>query len=295
MTTLPARHITDRSALTRTLHRYPLTAFFTLAYAGSWIVWLPMVLAGNNLLPAPAAISPGLRFVLTVLAPFAGPSLAAFVITAALQGRDGVWSLLGRYVQWRFGLSWYLVALAGPLLVLMLAVAVAYGTVALPPLGEQGIQIGMAYLITLAVNLFIGGILGEEPGWRGFALPRLQTRYGPLAGSIVLSIFWSLWHLPLILTPGGITWTGSIVLYLVLNLALTIVHTWVFNGTSSSLLSVMLLHAAINTSTRLILPSVPGLSRDEGNLLLVGVYGIVALLIVTLTKGRLAEVSEQSA
>jgi hypothetical protein len=58
---------------------------------------------------------------------------------------------------------------------------------------------------------------------------------------------------------------------------------------------VMLLHAAINTSTRLILPSVPGLSRDEGNLLLVGVYGIVALLIVTLTKGRLAEVSEQSA
>jgi membrane protease YdiL (CAAX protease family) len=196
--------------------------------------------------------------------------------------------LLGRYIQWRFGLRWYLVALAGPPLVLILAVATVYGKAALPPLGEQGMEIRVAYLITLIVNLFIGGILGEEPGWRGFALPRLQARFGALTGSIILALFWSLWHLPLIVTPGGATWTGSIALYIVLNVALTVVHTWVFNGTRSSLLSVMLLHAAINTSARLILPNIPGLSRDEGNLLLVVVYGLVALLLIVLTKGRLA-------
>jgi membrane protease YdiL (CAAX protease family) len=288
MTTLPTTRITSTASLAGTLRRYPLAAFFTLAYLGSWIVWLPMLLAGNNLLLPASAVPPGLKFLLTVLAPFAGPTLAAFVMTAALEGRAGVRGLLSRYVQWRFGLPWYLVALAGPLLVLMVSVAAQYGIAALPPLHQQGMEIGAAYLITLVVNLFIGGILGEEPGWRGFALPRLQARFGALTGSMILALFWSLWHLPLILIPGGATWTGSIALYIVLNVALTIVHTWVFNGTRSSLLSVMLLHAAFNTSARLILPNVPGMSRAAGNLLLVVVYGVVALLIVAVTQGRLA-------
>jgi membrane protease YdiL (CAAX protease family) len=269
------------------LKQYPLIAFFTLAYAGSWIIWLPMVLAGNNVLLAPSAVTPGLRFLLTVLAPFAGPTFAAFIVTAANGGKTGVRALLGRFVQSRFGLPWYLVALAGPPLLLMLSVAAVYGAAALPPLAEQGLQIGAAYMITLVVNLFIGGILGEEPGWRGFALPRLQARYGALVGSILLGVLWSLWHVPLILTPGGITWTGSFVLYVALLIAFTIIHTWLYNGTQASLLAVMLLHATINTSTRLILPNVPGLSREDGNLLMVGVYGVAALLLIALTKGRL--------
>jgi uncharacterized protein len=119
-------------------------------------------------------------------------------------------------------------------------------------------------------------------------LPRLQARFGALTGSIILALFWSLWHLPLILTPGGTTWTGSIPLFIVLSIALTIIHTWVFNGTRASLLGVLLLHATINTSTRLILPNVPGMSREAGNLLLVIMYGAMALLVVALTKGRLA-------
>jgi membrane protease YdiL (CAAX protease family) len=288
MTTLPTKRMTSTASLVGTIRRYPLAAFFTLSYVGSWIVWLPMLLAGNGVFLPPSAVPPGLSFLLIVLAPYAGPTLAAFVLTAALEGRAGVRALLARYVQWRFGLPWYLVALTGPPLVLMVSVAIWYGAAALPPLGEQGVAIGVAYLITLVINLCIGGVLGEEPGWRGFALPRLQARYGPLLGSIVLSAFWSLWHLPLILTPGGTTWTGSITLYIVLNVAVTILHTWVFNGTRASLLGVLLLHTTINTSTRMILPNIPGMSRDEGNLLLVVIYGVVALLIVALTKGRLA-------
>jgi membrane protease YdiL (CAAX protease family) len=288
MTTLPSTRLTSTAPLTSTLRRYPLAAFFTLAYLGSWIVWLPMLLAGNNLLLPASAVPPGLKFLLTVLAPFAGPTLAAFVMTAALDGRAGLRALLGRYVQWRFSLPWYLVALAGPPLALMVSVAIRYGAAALPPLGEQGMEIGAAYAITLVVNLLIGGILGEEPGWRGFALPRLQARFGALVGSVMLGVLWSLWHLPLILTPGGTTWTGNFLLYIVLGVALTIIHTWVFNGTRASLLSVMLLHATINTSTRMILPNVPGMSREAGNLLLVVVYGVIALLLVALTKGRLA-------
>jgi membrane protease YdiL (CAAX protease family) len=273
--------------------RYPLVAFFILAFVGSWIVWLPLVLAGNNLLLPSTAISPSLRFILTVLAPFAGPTLAAFVMTAVIDGTAGVRALLRRYVQWRFGVLWYLVALVGPPLVLGVSIAALYGTAALPLLGEQALQIGATFLINLVVILLIGGILAEEPGWRGFALPRLQARYGALMGSIVLGVLWSLWHIPLILTPGGVTWTGSFALFAVGVVALAILHTWVFNSTRASLLSVMLFHAAINTSVRMILPNVPGLSRDHGNLVLVGVYVLVALVVVVLTKGRLAHAPEQ--
>ncbi len=273
--------------------RYPLVAFFILSFVGSWIVWLPLVLAGNNLLLPSTAISPSLRFILTVLAPFAGPTLAAFVMTAVIDGTAGVRALLRRYVQWRFGVLWYLVALVGPPLVLGVSIAALYGTAALPLLGEQALQIGATFLINLVVILLIGGILAEEPGWRGFALPRLQARYGALMGSIVLGVLWSLWHIPLILTPGGVTWTGSFALFAVGVVALAILHTWVFNSTRASLLSVMLFHAAINTSVRMILPNVPGLSRDHGNLVLVGVYVLVALVVVVLTKGRLAHAPEQ--
>jgi membrane protease YdiL (CAAX protease family) len=286
MTTLSATRAASGSPVTRALKQYPLTAFFALAYAGSWIAWLPMVLAGNKLILPSSAVPPGLRFLLTVLAPFAGPTLAALVITAVGSGRAGLRALLGRLVQWRFGPPWYLVALAGPPLVLMLSAAM-YGPAALPPPGEPGLQIGAAYTITLVVNLFIGGILGEEPGWRGFALPHLQARYGALTGSIVLGLLWSAWHLPLILTPGGVTWTGSLTLFAMLEVALAIVHTWVSNGARASLLAVSLLHASINTSKRLILPNIPGLSRADGNLLLVAVYSTVALLLVALTQGRL--------
>lgn len=283
---------TERSTLRSLIARRPLVAFFSLAYLGSWLVWLPLFLAGNHILLPAAAASSGVRFLLTVLAPFAGPTLAAFVVTAAADGKAGVRGLLRRYVQWRFGLRWYLVAVIGPPVVLALGVAAVYGTAALPPMHEQGLQIGATFLLTLVVNLLIGASLGEEPGWRGFALPRLQARYGPLGGSVVLGVLWSGWHIPLILTPGGVTWTGSFLLFVVLSIALTLIHTWVYNSTRASLLAVLLLHAAVNTSTRLILPNVPGLSREAGNGMLVVVYGAVALLIVVLTKGRLAHARE---
>ena len=288
MTTIPVTRDSRALPPAGLLARRPLTAFFALAYAGSWIVWLPLVLAGKNLFLAPTAIPPGLAFLLTVLAPFAGPTLAAFVITAVLEGRAGVRALLGRYTQWRFGLGWYAVALGLAPIALLAAIAVLYGLPARLPGGVELLELGLSYLVTLLVNLCIGGVLGEEPGWRGFALPRLQTRYGPLLGSLVLSLFWSFWHVPLIFTPGGTTWTGNIGLYVALNAALTFLHTWVFNGTRASLVGVLLLHASVNTSARMILPAVPGLSRDTGNLLLVAVYGIVALLILGVTRGRLA-------
>jgi uncharacterized protein len=111
------------------------------------------------------------------------------------EGRAGI----RRFVLWRVGLGWYLFALIGIPLILVLSVIVLPGALAsfqglapLEPLPLLGIFV---YIF------FLGGPLSEEPGWRGFALPRLQSLHGPLVGSPILGILWGLWHLPLFWTP----------------------------------------------------------------------------------------------
>jgi membrane protease YdiL (CAAX protease family) len=104
-----------------------------------------------------------------------------------------------------------------------------------------------AYPTSFTVSLLIDGPLGEEPGWRGFALPRLQQLQGPLIGSPILGILWAFWHLPYFWMPEWGTPKGSaldIVWFLLADIALTIIYTWVFNNTKGSLLIIILVHAS---------------------------------------------------
>jgi membrane protease YdiL (CAAX protease family) len=147
-------------------------------------------------------------------------------------------------------------------------------------------------LLTLFVTVFfIGGPFGEEPGWRGFALPRLQRRYGPLLGSLILGPLWALWHLPIFFIP---SWNFpptllNLVLYVISAISFTIVMTWVFNNTKGSLLMAILLHASFNT-TFLILNQLftASIVTDYGSTVpsVIG-FGALAVVLVTLTRGRL--------
>jgi uncharacterized protein len=131
--------------------------------------------------------------------------------------------LLRRLVQWRVGVGWYLLVLLGiPLVELMGAFAVL-GEEPLDDLAQNRSVIFTAYLpAVLYVAIFTG--MGEEPGWRGFALPRLQERHGPLLGTAVLSVVWGMWHLPNVLFGG---WTGlSFSLWMALTIASTFIYTW---------------------------------------------------------------------
>ena len=151
--------------------------------------------------------------------------------------------------------------------------------------------------MNFAIIFFLGGPLGEEPGWRGFALPRLQTRYGPLWGTLLLGFLWACWHLPHFLTSvqGGGPGTGfaafltNFPIFVLMVMAIAIVMSWVFNHTRGSLFIAILLHASINTFGILapLLP-VPALSIEtSGNLAVLIGFGVPALLIVILTRGRL--------
>ena len=255
-----------------------------MAFAFSWIAWAPWVLSeeGAGLLPFS---SPLLGRALPI-GIFLGPTLAAFIMTGITEGRAGIRRLLRRIVLWRVGLRWYLFAFIGVSLVITLGFILVGGLASLQFLGLGYV---LTYLVTFIIVLIIGGPLGEEIGWRGFALPRMQPLHGPLVGSIILGLLWGLWHLPEFMVP---TWAESsggsgplaIVKFCIFAIAATIILTWVFNNTKGSVLMAVLVHASIDAP---FLPFSVLLGPAEVmNSLLLG-FGVVALVVVALTRGRL--------
>jgi membrane protease YdiL (CAAX protease family) len=266
--------------------RYPLVFFFILAYAGSWLVELPYVrfADGAGLLPfswpIPFAVS-------AAVAPFAGPFLAAFIMASVTEGKAGIGRLLRRIVRWRVGLRWYLFAAAG-----IPAIAVL-GAIALPGVlasfQAPALSWVPTYLASFVVAFFIGGPLGEEPGWRGFALPRLQRLHGPLVGTLILAPLHVFWHLPLFWIPEWGTPRDTIpdlAWYGLSGVALTFIYTWLFNNTKGSVLLATLAHASVDAffvGQFFGAPIVSGAS----NLPFVTGSVPAALLLVSVTRGRL--------
>jgi membrane protease YdiL (CAAX protease family) len=265
------------SRITTTARAFPLAAFFVLAYALSWIILVP---AGLGMLPDSAGS------VLPWVVPF-GPAVAAFIVTALIGGRPAVGQLLRRLVQRRVGIRWYLLVLLGIPLVELVGAFAVLGTVPLDDLARNWPVIFTLYLpAVLYVAIFTG--VGEEPGWRGFALPRLQDRHGPLLGTALLSVVWAAWHLPNVLFGG---WTGlSFSLWLVGTVASAFIYTWVYNNTGGSILMAALLHGAINGGTTLVRGLLPSLD-DALHLPLYGAlalgFSVAAVVLVAATRGRL--------
>jgi uncharacterized protein len=202
------------------------------------------------------------------------PSVVAILLTAVVFGRGALSKLLGRLLIWRVNPLWYLVVILGP-------VALVGGAVALNALlGGPALSLGMPLLgvaFFLAFSIFPGSALGEEIGWRGYALPRLQARRSALVASLILAPIWALWHLPLWLVgwlQGEPFRTPSLyAAFVVSAFALSVLLTWVYNGTGGSLLMVVLLHATVNLPITL--------SIDElGNRATVPVLLYFGLLVV---------------
>jgi uncharacterized protein len=270
------------------LARHPLFFFFLIAYAGAWLVEAPVVLSATGTGLLPYTLPRTVQVLALAVATFTGPTLSAFVMTGVIEGRAGISRLLRRYVLWRVKLRWYLFVL------LVIPASVVLGAIVLPgvvasyqPLTSSMV---LSYPLALVATFVLGGPLGEEPGWRGFALPRLQPMHGPLAGSVILGLLWGSWHLPLFWSG---VWTPptlpNIVMFIVMTTALTVIITWVFNNAKGSLLITMLMHASFNTfANKIVVPLFPAPILDAYGLLPVLVaFGVVALLVVALTKGRL--------
>ena len=169
------------SRTTTTISAFPLK-FVLIAFAFSWAYWLLAVLEARGLiysLPVPAML----------LGAF-GPMVAAVVLTAQESGRAGLRSLLSRVVRWRVAPVWYGVALLGPIVLQLLAMAlhvVVFG--GQPP--NLLVMVGvLPTVLALSVYMLVQVGIGEEIGWRGYALPKLQAGYSALVSSVILGVIW---------------------------------------------------------------------------------------------------------
>ena len=220
-----------------------LLAFFGLAYGISWLVWAPLWLPPLGV--QTAAVLP-YHHALGAL----GPIAAAFIVTACKTGWAGVRDLLRRMILWRGRLAWVAVAALGPFLLAgaaVIATSIVEGPVSLTGLGRSREFPQFSAFVFLAYNLVSFGY-GEEVGWRGFALPRLQARYSALAATAVLTLGWAVWHWPLFMYRPGYTsmGLGGIIGWLASLFFGGVLLTWLYNGSRRSLLVVALFHASMD-------------------------------------------------
>jgi len=279
-------NITRPSGFSGWMKRHPLVAYFILAYALTWILIVPIMLSQRGLgffnLPDP------LLFALFILSTFSGPLPAALIMTSVIDGPSGRQQLLRRMLQWRVGVGWYLLVLIGYPLIFLAGLTVYMGVAPWTALIQKWPLIITYYLPTAAIGIIFPS-LGEEPGWRGFALPRLQLQYGPLAGSLILGTLHGLWHLPAYFIPGTIldgpfnfTQFAANTLLIV---ALTFIWTWLFNHANQSILFAMFVHGVSNAASGLIPRLVVDTTGDPWLSFKVG--AVCVLLLIVFTRGRL--------
>jgi len=265
--------------MTNGFSKYPLISFFVMAILFSWIAVTPLLV--NPALPKEPFM---------ILGALAGPTLSAVIVTAVAEGKAGLGTFFKRYIQWRAGIVWWLIVLFGILIALNVAATFILGPSLLAEFFKNLGLILPTYLITLIAGVILGP-LWEEPGWRGFALPRLQEQYGPFVGSVILGVMWALWHAPGYW--GG--WMESVFpALLVYCIGFSILATWVYNNTRGSILLMILLHSSSNAAISVgakVLPT--NLSAGMHTFVFSGwipaiMSGMAAILILIFTKGGLS-------
>ena len=278
------------------VRNHPLVSYFFLAYAGMWIVISPLVMDSFGWIE----LSDGLSLLLFVLSSVSGPALAAFWVTGILEGRAGMARLLRRTFQVRAGLQWYAIALFIFLAIWLTAYSFLYNGAPFWNLMANPSLLLSAFLPSVIMGLIIPSI-GEEPGWRGFALPRLQAAYGPILGTLILGTLHGVWHLPALFTPllGPFTVEGFIT-FVLTAAAGTFIYTWLFNNTRGSVWMAMVLHASSNAASQLVSSLIPKdmpltgwMKALESGWINVIVFTVVAILLVLLTRGTLGYSTEK--
>lgn len=215
-------------------------AFFVLTYLLTAVLWLPAMRSGQPL----AVVMQGREALPIVIATFA-PSLVAIVLSGLEARWRGIRELLAQAARWRFGLGWYAVAIF--LMPLVWAVSLAVGRL----LDAGAPEVRLDVLIPLAA-------IGEELGWRGYALPRLQLRMRSLPASLIIGVLWAGWHLPYYAFPDAhpLPFAVDFALFSAAIISDSVLATWIYNSTGSSVFATMLYHHSIHLAS--IIPVIPG-------------------------------------
>jgi membrane protease YdiL (CAAX protease family) len=283
----PAPH----SALRRLVARHPVATFLVMVYAVNSAVALSPLLTRRDILPFGLAPYDSLGHIF-------GVALPAFLVVAATGGQAGVRDLARRSLRWRVGVRWYLVALLGVPVAVMLVAGAIFGLAPLNALVDKW-QLLFTVVLPKLLLLIVFYNVAEEVGWTGFLQDRLQDRHGPLKASVIVTLPFALFHLP--------SWMVEFDLGLTqLHLALAVtgvfgisqlfgrvVIMWLYNNTNYSVLLVGMFHSSFNVTTSAFGPFIP---VPAGSTLLIAapVLAVAAILIVVFTRGRLSYEPERA-
>jgi CAAX protease family protein len=229
------------------LIRHPLTTYFVLAFGLSWAILIPTVLASYGLISLPAA--PVLLLIMGY-----GPTFAAVIASALVGGKSEVKALLKRLLIWRVGWGWWAVTLLlnGGIILMALAFYGLSGN-AVPALPTLNAALLWQIPLTFA---FVALINGEEVGWRGFALPRMQARYGLFVTGIVLGTIETVFHLPIFFNNGPSDAGGQngvpFAAFLASGILAVYLFGWLYGHTRGSLLIATMFHASMNAWSNLL-------------------------------------------
>ncbi|MFX1317593.1 MAG: CPBP family intramembrane glutamic endopeptidase [Promethearchaeota archaeon] len=219
-------------------------------------------------------------FVLQLFPPWA-PSIAAFiVILLVLKERNGIKKLVGKLGIWRIGIGWYFAALS-PFAIALLAIGLSIGLG--NPLPGPHIPFDWSVGLLWLIGSVVIGAIGEELGWRGFALPRLQSRFSAVGSSLILGVFWGFWHLPIYLLIGleeGQFDIPNFLSFILLTVFISIIITWIVNNTNGSVLGAIIFHASFNFSLALFVEILGLIQLQWYFLAIIILYSIYAITLV---------------
>ena len=258
------------------VRRNPLTSMYGLMFLLAWPFLILEAMGSHGLVPRPPAF---LGF-----ATGWAPGIAAVVVTAMIAGRAGMRDLFRRFLIWRVGLTWYLVAFSMMVIIILggIGLHLLFGGAMplIPAAGASMFNIALTFVILLIAGTLINT---EEIAWRGFALPRLQAQYSTLIASILLALPEAAFHLPYFWNKdSGFYQNVGVFWFTAFTLAGVFIYVFVFNKTKGSLLIVTFLHASQNAWANLLSDNtLPPFQFT------VALIWMIALALILITKGQM--------
>lgn len=283
------------TGITAFIKRHPVLNYFALTFAISWGGVL-LVIGGPSGIPATAAQSDRL-FPAVYLAMLAGPSIAGLLLTALVDGRQGLREFRARLLTWRVALRWYTVALLGaPLAAIVVLLSLSVFSQDFVP--QIFATDDPAVLLLFGLGVGLGAGFFEELGWTGFAVPHLRQRLGLRATGLFVGLVWAAWHVLVMLWGiGDAAGSMSPALFITVDLlsflpVYRLLMVWVYDCTRS-LLVAMLMHASLTATTLIFMPRATGASLLTYDLALAASLWLV--IATAALGGRVRDLHQASA
>jgi uncharacterized protein len=246
-----------------------ILSFFALALSWSWCIGL----GAQYVLPH----SPALGTSLAMVSGF-GPSLAGIAVVALFGTRAGFRNWIARCVNWRAGWHWYAVAFFLPPAIMLVALILHGALGGTVPASPAINHIPMA-IANFALVLVVGGPLGEEFGWRGYALPAMTARFNWRIASLLVGFAWGLWHLPLFFMANTLQSHLPFHMFLISTMAESVMFAWLYRNTRGSVIPALVMHTSINAWMNII-PVLPGNGGLQPLAMMAGIQTIVAVVLL---------------